>query len=230
MNIENKSDMSIAKTKPTKLRDRAFYDIESLILTGALAPGSWVTEASLIKATGHRLAAVRSAMDRLSNEGLINVFQSKGAQIYPVDFPQQFRLLEFRRVVERLIARLAANRATKEQKNELAMIAEEFRSVTKIGDQQIMTELDAKCFALIQQAANNSFASKSLLSIKGLSRRFWILYQEKHGDSHKMAYAHAAIAEAISQGDPELAEIAVNQLIEYIEKFTLKVAGFSLDD
>jgi len=89
-----------------------------------------------------------------------------------------------------------------------------------------MTELDSESFALLLEAADNSFASRALTSVKGLSRRFWVLHQEQYGDLAIMGIAHADIAEAISNADQDQAEIAVGRLIDYVEKFTLEVVGF----
>ncbi|WP_339855763.1 hypothetical protein [Roseovarius nubinhibens] len=41
-----------------------------------------------------------------------------------------------------------------------------------------------------------------------------------------MATAHARVAGAIADANPEDAERAVEHLVDYVEKFTLKVVGF----
>lgn len=217
-------------TKPAKLKDEAFVDLERMIVNGALAPGQWVSESDLIKVSGHTRASVRSAIQRLSDEGLLSIVPRRGAQVCPVDYTQQFRSLELRRVVETLIARAAAKRASDIQKRKFAEISKGFIAVLKTGNQKAMTELDSECFALMLRAADNTFAARALTSVKGLSRRFWVLNQEKHGSLKLMAYAHSDIAKAISEGDPEMAETAVGNLIDYVEKFTLEVVGFSSED
>ncbi|MGH1353138.1 MAG: GntR family transcriptional regulator [Methyloligellaceae bacterium] len=216
--------------KPAKLKDEAFVDLERMIVNGILEPGQWVSESDLIRVSGHTRASVRSAVQRLSDEGLVSIVPRRGAQICPVDFTQQFRSLELRRAVETLIARAAAKRANEEQKLEFAEISEGFKSAAKAGSQKEMTELDSKCFALMLSAADNTFAARALTSVKGLSRRFWVLNQEKYGNLELMAKGHSDIAKAISEGNPELAETAVGNLIDYVEKFTLEVVGFSTPD
>ena len=200
-----------------------------MIVNGELAPGQWVSETDLIEASGHTRASVRFAIQRLSDEGLVSIVPRKGAQICPVDYTQQFRSLELRRVVEVLMARSAAKRATGEQRQEFSRLAEGFRSAAKAGNQKVMTELDSQCFALMLNAADNPFAARALKSVKGLSRRFWVLNQEQHGDSARMAHAHADIASAVAAGDQEGAATAVGKLIDYVESFTLEVVGFSTD-
>ncbi len=208
------------------LKDEAFQDLERMIVNGVLAPGQWVSETDLIEASGHTRAPVRSAIQRLADEGLLRIVARRGAQVCPIDHTEQFRSLELRRVVEKLVARSAAERATDAQRAELSEIADGFRSVGTTGDQAAMTELDARCFALLIRAADNKFAARSLTSVKGLSRRFWVLNQERYGDISQMFNAHAAVADAVSEGNGDAAVTAVDGLIDYVEKFTLRVIGF----
>ena len=217
---------AIHKITPMPLKDEAFRDLERMIVNGELAPGRWVSETDLVEVSGHTRAPVRSAIQRLSDEGLLRIVARRGAQVCPIDHTEQFRSLELRRVVEKLVARSAAERATDDQRAELSEIADGFRAVGTSGDQAAMTELDARCFALLIRAADNKFAARSLTSVKGLSRRFWVLNQERHGDIRRMFKAHAAVAGAVSVGNGDAAADAVDGLIDYVEEFTLRVIGF----
>ena len=213
--------------RPLKLMDGAYNQLENMIVTGVLKPGQWVSETELIEASGFSRAPVRSAIQRLSDQQLIAVYPRRGAQICPLDYTQQFRALELRRVVERLLARSASKRADQKQREEFSALVEAFRAAAKTGDQTRMTELDSLLFALTLEAADNAFAAKAMTSVKGLSRRFWVLHQEAHGDTAKMANAHADVAEAIAADLPEKAEAAVDALIDYVEQFTLQVIGYN---
>ena len=219
-------EVATAKISPTLLKEEAFRDLERMIVNGDLEPGRWVSETDLVEASGHTRAPIRSAIQRLSDEGLLRIVARRGAQVCPIDHTEQFRSLELRREVERLVARSAAERATKIQKAELLEIAAGFLNVTDTGNQVEMTELDARSFAVLISAADNQFAARSLTSVKGLSRRFWVLNQERYGDIRRMAKAHAEIAGSVGKGDAEHAAKAVDQLIDYVEEFTLAVVGF----
>lgn len=219
-------DDSTSKVMPIPLKDEAFRDLERMIVNGALEPGRWVSETDLVEISGHTRAPIRSAIQRLADEGLLRIVARRGAQICPIDHTEQFRSLELRRVVEKLVAGAAAERATDRQRTELSKIAEGFRTVGTSGNQVEMTELDARCFTLLIQAADNQFAARALTSVKGLSRRFWVLNQERYGDIRLMAKAHSEIASAVSNNQRDEAERAVDVLINYVEEFTLAVIGF----
>ena len=209
------------------LKDKAFRDLELMIVNGTLEPGQWVSESDLMELSGHTRAPVRSAIQRLADEALLRIVPRRGAQICPIDYTEQFRALELRRVVERLVAQSAAKRATADQRKKFAELAKRFRKLSVPDDQDMMTELDTECFSLLITASDNKFAARALTSVKGLSRRFWILHQQQYGSIKRIAAVHAAVAHAISEGDEEGADKAVRVMIDYIEEFTLEVVGFN---
>jgi len=215
------------KSRPTMLKDDAYIKLENMIVTGELEPGRWVSEAELVKETRLGRASVRSAIQRLADQQLMSVFPSKGAQICPIDFKQQFRALEMRRVIERFLVVTATKRGSSEQKTRFSELAAGFYEAAKNEDLVAMTETDRQNFALTQEAADNPFATHAILSIKGLSRRFWVHHLEEHGKVSSMAKVHGDTAAAMSGTDEVVAEKAVIALVEYVEKFTLSVVGYS---
>lgn len=215
------------KPQPVLLKDEAFIALERMIVIGQLAPGQWVSEKDLMDVSGHSRASVRHAVQRLEDQQLVKIFPRRGAQIGPMDYQRQFRLLELRRVVEALVAGSAAKRASREQKAQFERFADGFGRIVANQDHIAMIELDLGNYSLMLEAADNPFASKAMAVVKGLSRRFWVLHHEKHGDVEQMARCHQAVAAAIAAGDPEAAEQAVSRLVDYVETFTLRVVGYN---
>ena len=97
-------------------------------------------------------------------------------------------------------------------------------------DHAMMTELDTDCFSLLIIAAENKLAARALTSVKGISRRFWILHQQQYGNIKRIAAAHAARRACDLWGDQRGADKAVSELIDYVEEFTLNVVGFNPED
>ena len=225
---KDKSSAQPSEGKETIHRkDEAFRDLERMIVNGELEPGRWVSETDLIEISGHTRAPVRSAIQRLADDGLLRIVPRRGAQVVPINHTDQFRALELRRAVEILVARSAAKRATNQQRQQFSELAKGFKEVSLSGNQANMTELDSECFALLIAASDNKFAARALTSVKGLSRRFWVFHQERYGDMKRMAAAHSSLAHAVSVGDEEAAGKAVSDLIDYVEEFTLEVVGFT---
>lgn len=212
---------------PQKLMDGAYIRLENMIVTGVLKPGQWVSEIELVKLSGFSRAPVRSAIQRLSDQLLLATYPKRGTQVCPIDYTLQFRSLELRRVVERLLIISASQRANQEQRRKFTQLSKEIKIAGMAKNQDQLTELDYHGFILTIEAADNPFAAKAMITVKGLSRRFWILYHEKHGDIIKSAIAYANIAQAISDGSPKKAGRAADTLIDYMEQFTMEVVGYN---
>lgn len=225
--VAKRADAQRLSKDPPKLMDAAYHQLEKMIVTGALAPGQWVSETELVALSGFSRAPVRSALQRLAHQQLLDVHPRRGAQIQPIDFTQQFRILELRRPVEKLLARAASQRATKAHRQKFTEIAAAFKQAGDTHDTDAVIALDGENFAFIIEAADNIFAGQALLSVKGLSRRFWILNHERHGDTEKLAHANIRVINAICAEKPDEAEQAVDALIDYIEKFTMQVIGYN---
>lgn len=214
--------------KPLKLKDGAYITLENMIVTGELEPGRWVSEAELVTLSGFGRAPVRSAIQRLSDQELLSVFPSKGAQVCPIDYTKQFRALEVRRVLEEFLTLCAVKSATAAQKELFSEYSRELLTAAKNHDQAALTEYDRKNLSLVLQIADNEFAAKPMMSIKGLARRFWILNSEEFGSVAMLAKALSKVSAAIAMGSEDEARTAVNELIDYIEEFTLSVIGYQL--
>lgn len=221
------SSVEASNIRPLLMKDEAFSALEKMIVNGVLAPGQWVSETDMMEVSGHTRASVRHAIQRLEDQELVKIFPRRGAQICPIDYNRHFRLLELRRPVEQLLARSAAKRANSQQRAQFDVISKGFRENSVKKAQEVMTELDFQSFALLLASADNPFASKAMMAVKGLSRRFWVLHCESHGDVGQMATLHADIAAAIAAADGPAAEAAVANLVDYLEKFTLEVVGFN---
>jgi len=214
------------KKPSVKLKDGAYIKLENMIVTGELEPGRWVSETELVTLSGFGRASVRSAIQRLSDQELLSVFPSKGAQVCPIDYTKQFRALEMRRVLEEFLSVSAMKRATVEQKDLFAQYSIDLLKASKNSDQTALTEYDRKNLELTIQAADNDFAAKPMMSIKGISRRFWLLNFEEFGDVTKMAAALSAVSAAVASNSEEDVKKSVSGLIDYIEEFTLAVVGY----
>lgn len=213
--------------QPIMMKDGAYIKLENMIVTGELEPGSWVSETELVKVSGFSRASVRSAIQRLADQDLIAVYPSKGAQIAPIDYTQQFRVLEIRRVVEDFLVRWATKRGTGEQKKKFSELEAGFKEAASNEDLVAMTEFDRQNFALMLKAADNPLAAKTMISVKGLSRRFWVHHLDKHGTVNEMATKHSAVAAGMAGESEEDASLALNAMIDHVEAFTLSAVGYS---
>jgi DNA-binding GntR family transcriptional regulator len=202
------------------LSERAYTEIEELIITLKLAPGSALSEAELALHLGIGRTPVREALQRLARERLVMVLPRRGVVVSEINVASQLRLLEVRRELERLIARSAARRANDEQRARFRAIAAGFETAASADDGIAFMRTDLEFNQLCSSASHNEFAANAMSLMHGLSRRFWYLHHAHAADMPRTAKLHAAIARAIATADEDRAGAASDKLLDLIEKFT----------
>jgi DNA-binding GntR family transcriptional regulator len=202
------------------LTDRAYSDLEVMIVTLELPPGSAVSEAALSQRLGIGRTPIREALQRLARERLVTILPRRGIIVSEINIKSQLRLLEVRREVERLVARSAARRATPEERERFARIARLFEKSAKDNDEVSFMRTDREYNELTVVAARNEFASGAMTLMHSLSRRFWYIHYKQAADMPRAAKLHADVARGIAARDEKAAAAASDRLLDYIEQFT----------
>lgn len=202
------------------LTETAYTDLEEMIVTMQLPPGSTVSEAGLSARLGIGRTPIREALHRLARERLVVIMPQRGIIVSEINVGSQLRLLEVRRELERLIARSAARRATELELKRFREIAKELEAAAKTNDATTFMRLDREFNHLSSAAARNEFLSGSMSLIHSLSRRFWYVHYQQVADMPLAARLHANVARAIADRDETKAAKASDQLLDYLEEFT----------
>jgi DNA-binding GntR family transcriptional regulator len=202
------------------LTDLAYAQLEELIVTLKLAPGRVVSEAELSELTGIGRTPIREALHRLAREKLVSILPRRGIVVTEINVGSQLRLLEVRRELERLIARLAARRATEEERRRFRELARDFEKSARANDDTSFMRTDREYNSLCSDASHNDFAAGAMTLMHSLSRRFWYIHYKQAADMPLTAKLHADIARSIADGDEDRAAKASDRLVDEIEKFT----------
>ena len=204
------------------LTDRAYRELEEAIVTLRIPPGAMVSEAQLSQRLGVGRTPVREALQRLAREWLVVIMPRRGIFVSEIDVARQLRLLDARRVLERVLAQSAARRCSPAQRAQFAGIAAGMdRAATRSDDLSFM-RLDREFNLLLLDAAGNEFAAASIGLMNGLSRRFWYVHYKQVAELPLASRLHAAIARAIAAGRESEAGAASDTLVDYIEAFARK--------
>jgi DNA-binding GntR family transcriptional regulator len=211
---------------PVSKTGQAYRLLEEKIVTMELAPGTLLSEAELAARLGLGRTPVREALQRLAAEHLVEIMPRRGIRVSAIDIKQQLRLLEVRRELETLTARLAASRASGETRQQFGELAQRMRAAGEAQDYAAFLQLDAGFNQLLAAAADNEFSAAMLQQVHGLSRRFWHNHYRRENDLPAVAAMHATIAEAVARGDESAAVAACAVHMDYIQSFTRSI----LDD
>ncbi len=202
------------------LAQAAYERIEEMIVTHKLPPGSAISEAVLSEHLGMSRTPVGEALQRLSLIGLVTILPRRGIIVTEVSAKQQLHLLEFRREIDRFIARCAARRATEQERSRFREAANTFTQSALKQDEVAFMRADKVFHTLFGSAARNEFALNAVELMDGLARRFWYAHHRQVGDLAQSGTLHASIAQAIADGDEAAAANASDKLLDYLEAFT----------
>ena len=97
------------------ISDKAYGAILERIISGELAPGSFLVEQDLANDLGVSRTPIKSALRRLEAEGLIQAEGRKRAIVREFTMEETTEVLEIRAMLESYAARKAAQNITPEQ-------------------------------------------------------------------------------------------------------------------
>lgn len=106
--VSNKATQEVRESRP--LAVIAFERLRSDIIQCKLPPGSKITESGLCDLYGFSKAPVRTALFKLSQEGLVRTVPRHGYVIAPITIKSVQDMFELRLVLEPAVARMAVGR------------------------------------------------------------------------------------------------------------------------
>jgi DNA-binding GntR family transcriptional regulator len=207
------------------LTELAYRALEEQIVTLRLKPSQVLSEQMLSATLDIGRTPIREALQRLAREGLIAILPRKGILVSDINPRNQLLVLEVRRELERLLSRAGAERATKDQREQLQEIARGMDRASKGNDDIAFMRLDRELNGLMIEAAHNDYAARSMKLLQGLSRRFWYMHYREAADLPLCARLHANQARAIAQGNADAAARASDKLMDYVENFTRRTVS-----
>jgi DNA-binding GntR family transcriptional regulator len=202
------------------LTEKAYLELEEMIVTLKLPPGATLSEAGLSMTLGIGRTPIREALHRLAREKLVVVLPQRGILVTEINVGAQLKLLEVRRELERLAAKSAARRATEAELQKFREIAQGLDCAAKVDDAMKFMRLDREFNQLLEIAARNEFLTSVMGVIGPLSRRFWYIHYQRVADVSLTARLHADMARAIANRDEAASQKASDALLDYVEAFT----------
>src|SRR5207245_669090 len=155
--------------------ERAYLLIRDLSVTLRLKPGSVIEEGQLQRELNLGRTPIREALQRLAHENLVTVIPHRSTFVTDINITDLARLTEVRIDLEGSAARLAAERATDDERRVMRDLVAELR---RLDDAQtdVLIRLDQRIHRLIYQASRNQFLEDVCDRYFNLSVRLWFLF------------------------------------------------------
>jgi DNA-binding GntR family transcriptional regulator len=201
---------------PEPLADRAYYAIRELIVSLDLRPGSVVNERELMVRLDLGRTPIREAVRRLAQEQLVEVFPRRGTFVTNVEIRDLASICDVRSALEAHAARIAAERATDADREELRRLTGEFETATGYDDRQLMA-FDERIHRAVYRATHNQFLVATLEEYYLLALRIWFLALEQPRELEQAVLQHRALLEAIVAGDGAAAERIMRAHVDNFE-------------
>jgi DNA-binding GntR family transcriptional regulator len=202
------------------LAERAYRELEEMIVTLKLPPGSSLSDAELSQQLGIGRTPIREALQRLAAEHLVEIVARRAILVSRLGVEEQMLVLETRRDLERLVARRAARLATATEREQLRALGEEMAMAADEQDDVRFMRCDADLNEIVAACSRNPFAVRALAPLYALSRRFWFARHGQH-DLAESASVHLELIEAIVAGDEDAAAAASDEVLDYATNFLL---------
>jgi DNA-binding GntR family transcriptional regulator len=195
----------------------AYRRLREGIIAGRFQPNERLVEANLSKTLAAGRTAVRAALVRLDQEGLVTREHNRGARVRLVSDQEALQIEEVRAALERLLARQAAAKATAGDIRELRKVLVEMRKRVRNGDAIGYSELNPKFHQLIWAGApHNPIAGGMVGTLKSQSLRFQYQTMLRPGRTERSLREHELVFSAIVAHDPEAADGAMRTHLEEV--------------
>ncbi|MPZ63359.1 MAG: FCD domain-containing protein [Propionibacteriales bacterium] len=218
MTIDTSSGAGMVRPlpRPAPLRESVYGALTELIIAGTLQPGQHLVEIELAQMLGVSRQPVREALQRLHNEGWVDLRPGLGALVHVPAEDEVDQLLAARAAVESESARLAAGRATKEQ---LATLRELCQKGTELlGDDDIdgAVNANADLHRMISEMSGNKFLIDFAAQIDRRVRWYYTPVAPARGQASWRE--HSRLIKAIAQGDGEKAAQIMREHTEHTRR------------
>jgi DNA-binding GntR family transcriptional regulator len=197
--------------------DRAYLAIRGLIVSLELPPGAVIDERQLMERLGLGRTPVREALRKLAQEQLVEVFPRRGMFVTGVDVRDLARISEVRAALEPEAARLAAERATDEERDALGGLGDRIKRGA-----DLMT-LDESIHRAVYAASHNHLLEKTLGEYYVLALRIWMIALDHAQDLEEAVEAHRDLIQAIAVGNGDRAADLMRAHVEDFEQAMRKV-------
>ena len=186
------------------------YDaLREAIVRGDIAPEARLVEAEISTNFKMSRGAVRTALIRLEEEGLVVREPHRGARVRKVSDDEAVEILQVRAVLEGLAVRLTAERIDDAGATRLRALLERHRELLEGGDLLGASDANADLHAALLELSGHGTARRLIRALNSQTVRYQYRTILIPGRPAASVAEHTAIVEAVVAGRADEAEAAM---------------------
>lgn len=206
--------------------ERVARALRDQVLTGRLAPGTSLSQASIAAEFGVSRIPVRDALHRLANEGLIDLGLTT-ATVPGLSVNELQELYELREAVEPVATRLAVPSLGRAELVQMAALCQLMELPTTSTPEWMVA--NAAFHALIYQRAQRPRTVALIEQLRRLTDRYLHLHLDVIGSVEHLQHEHRQILAGVDAGDAarvaELTRVHLATSHEFILRYLLECTG-----
>ena len=208
------------------LEARVYNELKEAVLCGQYKKGEWLTEHMLTQKLGVSRTPVRSALQRLAEDGLVSLTPNRGAVVIGIAKEDIVDIYRIRMRLEGLASAMAAEKITEETKQKLSETVALFEFYAQRQDTERIEELDTVFHSTIYEASGSRTLQRILTDLHSNTKAYRTQSLCIPGRRIKTLEEHKEILNAILTGDAERAESLTSAHVERaMENMLLVLAG-----
>jgi DNA-binding GntR family transcriptional regulator len=189
-------------------RSAAEQALRAAISRGDLPPGHRLVEAELAGVIGVNRSSVRSAVDALIAEGLVERIPHRGARVRVVSIAEAVEITECRMPLEGLLAGKAAQRATDAEIARLRTHLHAMGDAVETGDLLKYSELIQQLHGMVHDAARHPIAAELVGRLQAQLVRHQFRLSLRPGRPRVSLRELSDVVDAVADRDPDRAAAA----------------------
>ncbi len=190
--------------------------LRAAILAGEYAPKQRLVEADLCERFGTSRFILRSVLQELTAQGLVEFQRNRGARVRDVSLPEAIEITEVRILLEGMLAARAAERVTKPDIAMLRTLVKDMRTAVEKSQLLTYSELNARLHGAVRDIAAQETASRLLRQLRDQTVRHQFSLSMVPGRPAVSLPQHEAIIAAITARKPEEAERAMQAHLQSV--------------
>lgn len=207
------------------VRQQVMENLRRAIVEGHFRPADRLIERELCALTGASRSSVREALRQLEAEGLIETLPDRGPVVRTVSAAEAEDLYQVRALLEGLVGRLFAMRATPDEIEELREAVDDFAKATRAGDAASALRAKDRFYDVLMTGCRNATLDGLLGSLHNRVALLRATTLAQPGRSVETRAELDRIVTAIEARDPEAAEKACVAHVEAAAAVALAVLG-----
>jgi len=203
---------------PTKI----YEIIKRKIVNRRIPLGTKLREDLLAKELGVSRTPVREALNRLAQEGLVEIFPRRGIHVIEPSVDDVIELLEIREALEGMVARLAASKITDEVLRRMKKYFEGREQQIRQREFAGYSKADVDFHNLLLKACGNDRLVQIMNNLYDHIQMLRLRSVILPGRAEKSLQEHLLVIEALEKRDPDLAEKRIREHIQNVKVDILK--------